>query len=106
VEALRCNQLPQNTIQVLGRDNLSALINENIICAVTAIAGNQNLAVIKKLLAHRVGSITPLVEFPSELYPKYNEAAYSLMTYLIIEKTRTENLVARGGNTQLFNLQE
>ncbi len=53
-------------------------------------------------MAQRNGSIIPLIEWPK------NDVGYSYhwLLSLLTERTRTENLVAKGGNTQLFNLAE
>jgi RHH-type proline utilization regulon transcriptional repressor/proline dehydrogenase/delta 1-pyrroline-5-carboxylate dehydrogenase len=53
-------------------------------------------------MAKRTGSIIPLIEWP-ENNQGYN---YHWLLWFLSERTRTENLVARGGNTQLFNLAE
>ena len=57
---------------------------------------------IRQLMAQRTGSIIPLIEWP-ENDSDYN---YHWLLWFLSERTRTENLVARGGNTQLFNLAE
>ena len=53
-------------------------------------------------MAKRTGSIIPLIEWP-ETAEGHN---YPWLLWFLSERTRTENLVARGGNTQLFNLAE
>ncbi len=106
MDALNTQGLPINTLQIQEPLNLGSLISDSRLCAVTVTTGEQDFGAIKRLLAARKGAIAPLVELPAKICPKYAGAIYSAMTYLIIEKTKTENLVARGGNTQLFNLQE
>ena len=51
-------------------------------------------------MANRSGCIIPLIEWP-KINADYN---YRWLLGFLSERTRTENLVARGGNTQLFNL--
>ena len=97
-------QLLANTVQILGKESLYAVASDTRICAVTAISGTHNLCIIKKLIAERKGAIIPFIEMPATMHSRYSHTIYWAITYLIIEKTRTENLVARGGNTQLFNL--
>ena len=110
VNRLSIHSLPDNALQMVNQSNIDSLIDDPRICAVTIIANAQDshslTFSLKQRLAARKGAITPLVEFPSTLHPTDAETIYSLITYMIMEKTRTENLVARGGNTQLFNLQE
>jgi RHH-type proline utilization regulon transcriptional repressor/proline dehydrogenase/delta 1-pyrroline-5-carboxylate dehydrogenase len=53
-------------------------------------------------MAKRSGSIITLIEWPQR-DEDYN---YHWLLWFLSERTRTENLVARGGNTKLFNLEE
>ena len=67
---------------------------------------------IKQQLAARDGAIIPLIALAEGCDAYFTSqtnhyvGAMALLLGFVIEKTRTENLVARGGNTQLFNLQE
>ena len=63
---------------------------------------NKDSTQIRQLMAQRTGSIIPLIEWP-ESDGGYN---YHWLLWFLSERTRTENRVARGGNTQLFNLAE
>jgi RHH-type proline utilization regulon transcriptional repressor/proline dehydrogenase/delta 1-pyrroline-5-carboxylate dehydrogenase len=61
---------------------------------------NSDSALLRQVMAERTGSIIPLIEWPDN-----NEGyTYHWLLWFLSERTRTENLVARGGNTQLFNL--
>ena len=59
-------------------------------------------APMRQVIAQRNGSIIPLIEWPKN----YEGYTYHWLLSLLSERTRTENLVARGGNTELFNLAE
>ncbi|ARN75241.1 bifunctional proline dehydrogenase/L-glutamate gamma-semialdehyde dehydrogenase PutA [Oceanicoccus sagamiensis] len=77
------------------------------IAGVSLLYDDPDLALVKQRLAARQGALLPLVVLPSHtqwINNKYQSLA--LLMRFVIEKTRTENLVARGGNTQLFNLTE
>ena len=106
IDALMSPGLPRNSIQRLSDSYLASCIMDPRTQAVVATGSQTDLSIIKQYLAERQGAITPLVELPEHLFAQQPETLYALMTNLIIEKTRSENLVARGGNTQLFNLKE
>lgn len=59
---------------------------------------------VRRSLASLAGPIVPLVEYSGGLDSLHRVDAY--LAYLVNERTKTDNLVARGGNTQLFNLNE
>lgn len=59
---------------------------------------------LRLALADSTGPITPLIEYAGGLDSTPRLNAY--LAYFVTEKTKTDNLVARGGNTQLFNLEE
>jgi RHH-type proline utilization regulon transcriptional repressor/proline dehydrogenase/delta 1-pyrroline-5-carboxylate dehydrogenase len=69
---------------------------------VVANSKNANSQSLRQLIAQRDGSIIPLIQWPKS-NKDYN---YHWLLSFLSERTRTENLVARGGNTQLFNLAE
>lgn len=104
-ESLSATELPRHTFQVIESSHLTKLLDdENFIAVISQNQNNQNNA-INERLSRRSGSIAPLVEIsPSQTSNKQNW--FSEMSYLTTEKTKTDNLVARGGNTQLFNLTE
>jgi len=89
IDTLSTHPLPDNTIQVVNQ-SINTLIDDTRICAVTTLANTEHNHAIKQRLAAKNGAITPLVEFPQTLYPTDREAIYSLITYMIMEKTRTE----------------
>jgi RHH-type transcriptional regulator, proline utilization regulon repressor / proline dehydrogenase / delta 1-pyrroline-5-carboxylate dehydrogenase len=61
-----------------------------------------NSTELRQEMAKRSGCIISLIELP-KIHADYN---YHWHLGFLSERTRTENLVARGGNTQLFNLSE
>ncbi len=59
---------------------------------------------LRQVLAASDGAITLTVDINKHsLHP---DAIASLLPHLFEERTKTDNLIARGGNTQLFNLTE
>ena len=89
-------------IQIEPMVSLVTLVQNNAVEAVIANSLNTDSAGLRQLMAQRNGSIIPLIEWPE------NDAGYTYhwLLSLLTERTRTENLVAKGGNTQLFNLAE
>ncbi|MDE0746810.1 MAG: bifunctional proline dehydrogenase/L-glutamate gamma-semialdehyde dehydrogenase PutA [Porticoccaceae bacterium] len=87
-------------IEVLG--TLTGLIQNNSIEGIMANCKNADSTPLRQAAAKRTGSIIPLIEWPRD-NEGYN---YHWLLWFLSERTRTENLVARGGNTQLFNLTE
>ena len=77
---------------------------------ISAVAIESNCAqliyVVRQILAKREGSLIPLVETPTELTDNNDLDGYALLVRFVHEKTKTDNLVARGGDTQLFNLEQ
>ena len=82
--------------------SLSELIQNNNIEGVIANSLNADSSALRQVMAKRTGSIIPLIEWPKTA-EGFN---YHWLLWFLSERTRTENLVARGGNTQLFNLAE
>ena len=72
------------------------------------IAGSKrhDLVELKQILADHDGPLVPIAEFPVGGGGLVGLDIGSLLINLMVEKTRTENLVAKGGNTQLFNIEE
>jgi len=59
---------------------------------------------LRKALAQNEGAITLTIDINEfSLHP---DNISSLLPHLYEERTKTDNLIARGGNTQLFNLDE
>jgi RHH-type proline utilization regulon transcriptional repressor/proline dehydrogenase/delta 1-pyrroline-5-carboxylate dehydrogenase len=94
--------LPKGLLQIEPLESLSGIVRDNGIEGMMANSLNKDSTQIRQLMAQRTGSIIPLIEWP-ENDEGYN---YHWLLWFLSERTRTENLVARGGNTQLFNLQE
>ena len=65
-------------------------------------AGNPYTQSLRTLLATYAGRINMVFEFDHGIFSANTTLAY--LSALTIERTTTDNLVARGGNTQLFNL--
>lgn len=83
-----------------------SLLNDSI-DGVCLLSGDTDLALIKTMLSEREGAILPVAVLPNHTgWLNDQPGALALLMRFMIEKTRTENLVARGGNTQLFNLTE
>lgn len=94
--------LAKELLQIEPLEILTALIQNNSIEGIIANSLNADSGVLRQVMAQRSGSIIPLIEWP-ENAEGYN---YHWLLWFLSERTRTENLVARGGNTQLFNLAE
>ena len=94
--------LEKALIQIEPMVSLVTLVQNNAVEAVIANSLNTDSAGLRQVMAQRNGSIIPLIEWPK------NDVGYSYhwLLSLLTERTRTENLVAKGGNTQLFNLAE
>ena len=89
-------------LQLVPMEYLIDIIQNNSIEAVIANSLNTDSIVLRQIMARRTGSIIPLIE-----WPVCNEGFnYHWLLWFLSERTKTDNLVARGGNTQLFNLQE
>ena len=104
-DTLSAENLPANTLQVTEASSLISLVEDESFIAVISQSQNSQNNAINELLSKRLGSITPLVEMPRS-QPNVKQNYFAEMSYLTTEKTKTDNLVARGGNTQLFNLTE
>jgi RHH-type proline utilization regulon transcriptional repressor/proline dehydrogenase/delta 1-pyrroline-5-carboxylate dehydrogenase len=89
-------------LQLAPMTSLSELIQNNSIEGVIANSLNADSSALRQVMAKRKGSIIPLIEWPKTA-EGFN---YHWLLWFLSERTRTENLVARGGNTQLFNLAE
>ena len=94
--------LPSGLLQLEPLQSLAGIVKDNGIEGIMANSLNKDSSQIRQLMAERTGSIIPLIEWP-ENDRGYN---YHWLLWFLSERTRTENLVARGGNTQLFNLAE
>ena len=93
--------LAKTLLQLASIESLSGLIQNNSIEGLIANSLNTDSTDLRQVMAKRTGSIIPLIEWP-ETAEGFN---YHWLLWFLSERTRTENLVARGGNTQLFNLE-
>ncbi|MDG1310592.1 MAG: bifunctional proline dehydrogenase/L-glutamate gamma-semialdehyde dehydrogenase PutA [Porticoccaceae bacterium] len=94
--------LMNRLLQIEPWESLTDLLQNNSVEGIIANSRNTDSSALRQLIAQRSGSIIPLIEWPEN-----NEAySYHWLLWFLSERTRTENLVARGGNTQLFNLAE
>ncbi|MGB0449970.1 MAG: bifunctional proline dehydrogenase/L-glutamate gamma-semialdehyde dehydrogenase, partial [Porticoccaceae bacterium] len=104
LESLQANYreagLAGELLQLVSLESLLPLIGDNRIEGVIANCLGRDSSALRQQMANRSGSIIPLIEWP-ESDSGYN---YHWLLWFLSERTRTENLVARGGNTQLFNL--
>ncbi|PLW69645.1 bifunctional proline dehydrogenase/L-glutamate gamma-semialdehyde dehydrogenase PutA [Pseudohalioglobus lutimaris] len=110
-------------IQALRRCLAECSVDENLVCsvapgdarqvltskAVVAATVNGRVAEsssLRVLLASRKGPLVPLVEVPGGQGLSRAADWLCMLIPLMVERTFTDNLVAKGGNTQLFNLHE
>ena len=91
-------------VEIADAQNLQEFAADNSFTALVIDKNHPKREVIRQALAQRAGAITPLIEFDRGVLQKSPLDAY--ISLFVSEKTKTDNLVARGGNTQLFNLQE
>ncbi|GHA11541.1 bifunctional protein PutA [Arenicella chitinivorans] len=96
--------LPDNTLQLMLDAPLTALLHVSHVKFAVCHTTNPVRVAARKELAKRPGPITALVEFDDGVVQTSRLDNY--LSYFIAERTKTDNLVARGGNTQLFNLTE
>jgi RHH-type proline utilization regulon transcriptional repressor/proline dehydrogenase/delta 1-pyrroline-5-carboxylate dehydrogenase len=94
--------LAQGLLQIIELDKMALLIGHNDVAGIVTNSSGTDTSALRQLMAERLGSIIPLIEWPTSA-EGFN---YHWLLWFLSERTRTENLVARGGNTQLFNLAE
>ncbi|GAA6136691.1 bifunctional proline dehydrogenase/L-glutamate gamma-semialdehyde dehydrogenase PutA [Arenicella sp. 4NH20-0111] len=87
-----------------NEENVLARVSNKAHQAIVIHASHPQLLEFRTRVANRVGAITQLIEFDETVLLRENLTWYSSM--LSSERTKTDNLVAKGGNTQLFNLDE
>jgi RHH-type proline utilization regulon transcriptional repressor/proline dehydrogenase/delta 1-pyrroline-5-carboxylate dehydrogenase len=101
-ESYQQAELMSRLLQIEPLESLADLIQNNSGEGIIANTRNTDSSALWQLMTQRSGSIIPLIEWPES-----NEGySYHWLLWFLSERTRTENLVARGGNTQLFNLVE
>lgn len=96
--------LPNVTLQLSHETNLGTLLLQPEFAVVAVARTNSCLLSIRETLATRSGPITQIVEFDASVNNPDRVSNY--LSFFVDERTKTDNLVARGGNTQLFNLTE
>ena len=94
--------LAKNLLQFAALDNLTGLVLDNQVEGIVTNSLNTNSSDLRQAMAKRTGSIIPLIEWTQ----RDQDYSYHWLLWFLSERTRTENLVARGGNTKLFNLEE
>jgi RHH-type proline utilization regulon transcriptional repressor/proline dehydrogenase/delta 1-pyrroline-5-carboxylate dehydrogenase len=94
--------LPKHLVTLTSLDESVDLIRHPDISGVIANTAQTDSQSLRQAMATRNGSIIPLIEWPKSSQGYH----YQWLLWFLSERTRTENLVARGGNTQLFNLTE
>ena len=93
--------LAKNLLQFAALDNLTGLVLDNQVEGIVTNSLNTDSSDLRQAMAKRTGSIIPLIEWPQ----RDQDYSYHWLLWFLSERTRTENLVARGGNTKLFNLE-
>ena len=88
----------------INEENLLARVSNKAHDGVLLHLSNPDLELYRARIALRKGAIIPLIEFDEKSL--LNENLFWLLSQLTQERTKTENLVAKGGNTQLFGLNE
>ena len=101
--ALLNTTLPDTALQVVAFDQLAILLEEPSIQGVIC-QSDRLLHAVHVALAGRDGAILPLLQIPRGEVTA--DQLWRCALPLVMERTWTDNLIARGGNTQLFNLTE
>jgi len=94
--------LASDLLQIEPLQSLALMIADDQVEGIIANSLNAKSCSLRQAMAMRSGSIIPLIEWPR----RDEDYSYHWLLWFLSERTRTENLVARGGNTQLFNLAE
>jgi len=94
--------LASDLLQIEPLQSLALMIADDQVEGIIANSLNAKSCSLRQAMAMRSGSIIPLIEWPQ----RDEDYSYHWLLWFLSERTRTENLVARGGNTQLFNLAE
>lgn len=101
--------MPANTVQYLSSENiqLTDLLDNTRIHGVLCDSESAgDTSAIRTQLAQRSGAITPLIELPVAVPASDEILWFGYLSHFFTEKTFTDNLIAKGGNTSLFNLAE
>ncbi len=89
---------------LLNEENILARVSNPKHAAVVIHSSHPDIADFRRRTANRKGAIVPLLEYDQTVLVAENLNWYA--SFLVAERTKTDNLVAKGGNTQLFNLNE
>jgi RHH-type proline utilization regulon transcriptional repressor/proline dehydrogenase/delta 1-pyrroline-5-carboxylate dehydrogenase len=81
-------------------DFLAMLIEQPSVAGAMANSRHSDSANLRRAMAERSASIIPLIEWPQHDW----DYTYAWLLGMLRERTRTENLVVRGGNAQLYNI--
>ena len=106
ITALSNAGVTEQLLQIIPVAYCASVLDDQRVCGVMSRSNTLDFSPIKQRLAARTGPVTPLICIDTGISPQRQAAWYGQFTQLLTEKTRTENLVARGGNAQLLNLQE
>ncbi len=101
---LQQNRLPIHAIQTLPLTELHSALTATEVQFILANSMGRDSHSIRTILAARQGAIVPLWEYPLSTDDRHVLRRYVLG--LTREKNLTDNVVARGGNAQLFNLSD
>ncbi|MFT5572679.1 MAG: RHH-type proline utilization regulon transcriptional repressor/proline dehydrogenase [Cryomorphaceae bacterium] len=99
--SISSNLIDNSKVECLSADQQSMLVG---LTALVCEAGSSERQSLRVALADSAGPITPLIEYAGGLDSINRLKTY--FAYFVSERIKTDNLVARGGNTQLFNLEE
>ncbi len=80
------------------------LLKDSSIEAVCGTSNSTRNIEVKNILAYRDGPIIPVIELTEIWSVNTLTCWFAYLFKFFFEKTKTDNLVAKGGNTQLFNL--
>ena len=86
----------------VNEENVIARVSNKQHQGILIHSSHPDLEQFRTRVALRDGGIIPMIEFDETCLLEENLGW--LTSYLTRERTKTENLVAKGGNTQLFNL--
>jgi RHH-type proline utilization regulon transcriptional repressor/proline dehydrogenase/delta 1-pyrroline-5-carboxylate dehydrogenase len=102
----RANLIVSNLIDSTKVECVSGELQTMVIglAALVCESGSPHRQDMRVALADSSGPIAPLIEYAGGLDSINRLKSY--FAYFVSERTKTDNLVARGGNTQLFNLEE
>ncbi|MBN4055297.1 bifunctional proline dehydrogenase/L-glutamate gamma-semialdehyde dehydrogenase PutA [bacterium AH-315-K03] len=99
--------LPQGVLAYVIEPAINtALLDPRINAVTLSTHADKEIYTLRNRMAERQGAIIPLIETPGKMNTDNKLDGYALLTRFVNERTQTDNIVARGGDTQLFNLSE